>query len=237
MFLGMLHTPGMEIQGVNAKRADRTRTRLLRAATSLFGKRGYEATRLEAVAEAAGVTKGAIYHQFRDKRELFESVVERCVADVVRATKAHSRQRAEGLGHDSHSWARSLAAMEILLQAFSNPVTRRLLLIEAPAVLGRVRWQEIWGGEKMLGLARGLPYDAFRRGHLPADLVEPAAHLFLGAVQEAALAIGHSEDAEAARARFQATGRWLLESVLRPTAEELASEAAERGGSDRLAGS
>ena len=215
----------MEIQGAKTKKADRTRTRLLRAATRLFGKQGYEATRLEAVAEAAGMTKGAIYHQFRDKRELFESVVERCVADVVRATKAGSWQRAEGLGHDKHSWTRSLAALEILFQAFSDPVNRQLLLIDAPAVLGRARWQELWGGEKMLGFVRGLPYDAFRRGHLAEDLIEPAAHLFLGAVQEAALAVGHSEDTEAARARFQATGRWLLESVLRPTPEELASEA------------
>ena len=231
----MIHTPGMRVQS-KAERADRTRARLLRAATSQFAKVGYEATRLDAVAQAAGVTKGAIYHQFRDKRELFETVLERTVKEMVRSTKARSWARTEELGRDPHSWTRSLAALEILLQALSDPVNRNLLLIEAPAVLGRARWQELWGGA-MMGLVRGLPYDAFRRGHLSSDLVEPAAHMFLGAIQEAALAIGHSEEPEATRARFEAAGRWILESVLRPTAEELAIEERDRAGSDRAAGS
>src|SRR5438067_178491 len=70
-------------------KAEATRRGLLRAARKLFGKKGYASTSVDEVVRAAGVTKGALYHHFRDKDDLFRAVVEQVKVDVT-ATAADS---------------------------------------------------------------------------------------------------------------------------------------------------
>ena len=211
----------MEVKNLKTQRSERTRRRLLRVSQKLFSRSGFAGTSLDHVAVGAGVTKGAIYHQFRDKRELFEAAVRERVEDIVRTTRKRSAQWVERDGRGQRSWSRALFALQILLDALSEPANRRILLVEAPAVLGRERWQLVWG-EEMPQLVRGLSREAVRRGHMEPDLMEPTAHMFSGALQEAALAIGHSEDPTRARAEFEQAGRWILQSVLRPDRQELA---------------
>jgi AcrR family transcriptional regulator len=209
----MMHTLGMDVKSKKALQSERTRTALVREATRLFTLRGYEGTRIDEVARRARVTKGALYHQFRDKRDLFEAVVETLVTRLIESAKANSKLEMERRGISDKAPARYVAGTEILLDGLCEPAVRQVVLSDGPVVLGRERWSELWG-DRMLGLMRIVFRDAFRRGEIKPELVEPLAHMLYGALQETALAIGHAHDTERARAEFGAASRWLLESLL-----------------------
>lgn len=211
----MMHTLGMDVKSKKALQSERTRAALVREATRLFTARGYEGTRIDEVASRAQVTKGALYHQFRDKRDLFEAVVETLVTRLVDSAKDNSKREMERRGISDKAPARYVAGTEILIDGLCEPALRQIVLSDGPVVLGRERWSELWG-DRMLGLMRIVFRDAFRRGEIKPELVEPLAHMLYGALQETALAIGHAADPERARAEFGAASRWLLESLLKP---------------------
>src|SRR5258708_11049429 len=73
----------MSTMKVRGERGQATRRQLVAAATTLFATRGYEATSIEAVLEEAGVSRGALYHHFEDKRALFEAVLEAVATDLA----------------------------------------------------------------------------------------------------------------------------------------------------------
>jgi AcrR family transcriptional regulator len=210
----IFHTSGMDVKSKKALRSERTRAALVRSATRLLAERGYDGTLIDDVARRARVTKGALYHQFRDKRDLFEAVLERLVTDLVHNAKERSKQEMRRLGVSSKAPPRYVVGLDILLDGLCDPAVRRVVLTDGPVVLGRERWQALWG-ERMLELVRGVFRDSFRRGDIKPELVEPLAHLLFGALQETALAIGHADDPERARADFGAAARWMLENLLR----------------------
>ena len=200
-------------------RSERTRTALLREATRRFARLGYEATFVDDVALGAKLTKGAFYHQFRDKRDLFEAVVETRISDLIKTVKRQSGEQMDRLGVPRKAVPRYAAGLEILIDGLCKPANRRILLIDGAAVLGHERWSELWGA-RMLDLVRSVFRDAFKRGDIKPELVEPLSHMLYGALQEMALAIGHASDPDAARERFGAAAQWVLESVLRAEREE-----------------
>lgn len=210
----MMHTLGMDVKSKKALQSERTRAALVREATRLFTAHGYEETRIDEVAKRARVTKGALYHQFRDKRDLFEAVVETLVTRLIKSAKGNSRREMERRGISDKAPARYVAGTEILIDGLCEPAVRQVVLSDGPVVLGRERWSELWG-DRMLALMRIVFRDAFRRGEIKPELVEPLAHMLYGALQETALAIGHADDPERARAEFGAASRWLLESLLK----------------------
>lgn len=214
--MGLLHTSSMEVKTSKADQSERTRQALLRAATRLFAERGYEATFIDDIARRARVTKGALYHQFRDKRSLFEAVVETRVKELTDRTRALSGDAMERLGEPRKAWQRALAGLEIMLDGLSDPATQRIVLMEGPVVLGRARWDQLWG-ERVLRLVRGIFRDAQRRGAVKPELVDPIGHLMYGALQEAVHAIAHADDPASARQEFGEAARWVLEHLLRPT--------------------
>jgi len=120
----------------NAERVAETRGALLDAAAALFGRLGYEGTSTTAILEASGLTRGAMYHHFADKRDLFVAVASRVeralIADIeaTTATVTDARQRVR-------------AGVMLYLDAVSRPDRARILLRDAPAVLGPARWREL----------------------------------------------------------------------------------------------
>src|SRR5919202_4099086 len=129
-----IHTDCMENKHVVRSRA--MRERLLAHARDLFAERGYAAVGTEEIVRAAGVTRGALYHQFRDKAALFEAVVEAVEAETTAAIAAQAAAAQD-----------PLQALRLGGRAFlaicADPRVERILMLDAPGVLGSERWREI----------------------------------------------------------------------------------------------
>jgi AcrR family transcriptional regulator len=124
----------------NALRSERTRTALLDTARNRFARDGFAATSTPTIVEEAGVSRGALYHHFRDKADLFQAVVEREYATVAASIEAAAAQAMTGT---TDSVAILAAGGDAFLDAMRNPGRRRILLIDGPAVLGPETMREI----------------------------------------------------------------------------------------------
>jgi len=191
----------------NTSRSSATRSALLAAARPLFATRGYADVGTEEIVRAAGVTRGALYHQFADKRELFAAVFEELEAEVT-------QRIADGaLGGGIEDPIEALeAGVEQFLSVAAEPETQRILLIDAPSVLGWERWREI-GMRYGLGLVEGVLQAAIDAGRIEPQPVRALAHVLLGAVDEAAMVVARAEDQDAAREQMLAILRRLLRAL------------------------
>jgi AcrR family transcriptional regulator len=174
------------------ERSRATRAALIDAARRLFAERGYAAVSAEEIVTAAGVTRGALYHHFGDKRDLFRAVFE----DLERSVTDEIGLAIEVAGDPAAALAVGLARF---LDVCERPEVVRLALTDAPAVLGWVEWRSI-EARHGLGLIRATLGRAGGAGLRSPALVEVLAHLVLSALIEAALLIAHAPDRRAARA-------------------------------------
>src|SRR5438132_9720354 len=112
-----------------------TRQALLSAGRNAFANEGYQAAGIEAISRAARVTRGAFYHHFEDKRALFDA--------VVVALQAETTARIEEKGRAQRKiWDRMNVGIDAYLDACLEPAYGRIVIQEAPAVLGSKRFQE-----------------------------------------------------------------------------------------------
>lgn len=183
----------MKVKSWQRQQADRTREQLLETARRLFIEKGYAATPLEEVVAQAGMTRGALYHHFKDKRALFDAVVERTIEEmgdrVASVSKARVARQAKHKNHPD----RYVEALAVLLDEFGDPATRRLVLMDGPAVVGHERLGD-WLHGKVFGEVLRVIQERSGDGLVPPHLVEPLSHLIIGAVQEAALMMGEAAD-------------------------------------------
>jgi len=190
-----------------AERSEATRHALIEAARGLFAERGYADVGTEEIVRAAGVTRGALYHHFDGKRELFEAVYERVETGLAEriATGALSANADSPLGA-----MRAGAAM--FLQACTEPEVQRIALLDGPSVLGWDRWREI-GAEHGLGLIEASLQAAIEAGAIARQPVRPLAHVLMGALDEAAMLVARAEDPERMRAEAGQTLDTLLAAL------------------------
>src|SRR3979490_2057353 len=160
-----------------AEQSEATRAALLGAARPLFAERGYAAVATEQIVRAAGVTRGALYHHFAGKEELFAAVYEEVEADLV----AELRQVAT-VAADPLDALHKGAAM--FLEACRRPEVQRITLIDAPSVQGWERWREI-GLKHGFGLIQGVLEAGMEQGQIEPQPIRPLAHLLIGAMDEA----------------------------------------------------
>jgi AcrR family transcriptional regulator len=185
-----------------------TRDQLVEIATRLFAEHGYEATSIEAVLAAAGVSRGALYHHFAGKEALFEAVVE-AVSDRVMVQLAEvTRDCPDAVATLNTS---ALAWIDLA----GDPVIQRIVLIDAPSVLGWERWRAMDEG-RALGAVRAILEEISGEGRLAPRLVEPFAHMLLAALDELALVIARAEDPAAAMADGRAAVSELLHRLITP---------------------
>jgi AcrR family transcriptional regulator len=190
----------MTIKSTNKQeqRSAATRANLLAAARGLFAVRGYAAVGTEEIVRAAGVTRGALYHQFRDKEQLFEAVFEQVEAQ----TAQHVAERALG-AVATEPLAALRAGARAFLAVCADPEVERIVLLDAPAVLGWERWREI-GLRHGLGLVAGTLQAGMDAGAIAPQPVTPLAHVVIGALDEGALYVARAADRETARAEVEA---------------------------------
>ena len=163
----------------NRERTEEMRRRLLEAARALFVERGYPDTGTPEIVTTAGVTRGALYHHFADKRALFRAVVEAEAAAVATEIEAAGDD-----GGDAAS--RLLAGARAYLAAMAVPGRTRLLLVEAPAVLGDAEMRAIDGDHAERTLREGLG-DAMRAGAITPLPLAPLTSLLSAMFDRAAL--------------------------------------------------
>lgn len=180
---------------------------MIDAARPLFAASGFTAIGTEAIVRAAGVTRGAMYHQFSDKTELFAAVFEVVEAEMTRRIDAVVSKSGE-----SDPIALMKLGAATWLDACAEPEVQRIVLIEAPAVLGWERWRKIslrYG----MGLVQSLVSYAISVGRMPAQPVEPLSHVLIGALDEAALYLAQADDPARARHEVGAVIDRLVESL------------------------
>jgi AcrR family transcriptional regulator len=188
-----------------AERRATTRAALIAAGRSLFAERGYEDVSSEEIVVAAGVTRGALYHHFAGKRELFAAVFEEVEAELV------TRFDLSGLDGDDPLGVLTAAADQFLDLSLDSEV-QRIALLDGPAVLGWEAWHE---AEKRYGLGlieAGLT-TAIAAGQVRELPVPEVALMLLGAMMEAAMLLTRDPDRAAARERVGAALRTLLEGL------------------------
>jgi len=174
-----------------AERSAATRAALLAAARRLFAEKGYFATGREEVVEAAGVTRGALYHHFANKEDLFKAVFEEMEHEIV-AHVAEAAMSAKG------PLEQLAVGSQAYLDAAMDPAVQQVVLLDGPAVLS---WEVRQGIAEAcgLGLMREVLREAMEAGHLEKKPVEPLAHVLLAGLHEAAMYVARSPQPRKAR--------------------------------------
>lgn len=190
-----------------ADRSAATRDALIAAARPLFAADGFAGVGTEAIVRAAGVTRGAMYHQFADKTDLFAAVFEAVEAEVTARIGV-----AVGASGSSDPLALMKRGARAWLDACAEPEVQRIVLVDGPAVLGWARWREI-GLRHGMGLVHGLLAAAIEQGRIAEQPVEPLAHVLIGALDEAALYVAQSADQAAATAAVGAVVEHLVDAL------------------------
>jgi len=196
----------MEKGRTKADRKAETRAALVGAARRLFTERGYAATPTEEIIRGANASRGALYHHFRDKEEVFRAVYEEVDREVVGKIVAAA-------GGQEDAWDRLVVGCRTYLAASLDPAVQQIVLLDGPAVLGWEAWREIEGAYCM-GLMRGVLEGLADEGRLDAA-IEPLLHLLFGALSEGALLVARADDREAALAEVEATVTRLLNGLTR----------------------
>jgi AcrR family transcriptional regulator len=160
--------------------------RLVQAAAEIFGARGFAETSIDDINRATQLTRGALYHHFENKTDLFRAVFERKETELVdRVQRAAARSRDPWVGFEAGCMA--------FLEACQEPQIQRIVLIDGPAVLG---WDEVRSIEARttLALIRQGIERALQSGRLARRPVDPLAQILLGGISECAKGMARSGD-------------------------------------------
>src|SRR5215470_6735660 len=179
-----------------ADRSAATRDSLVAAARRLFAAEGFAEVPADAIVAAAGVTRGALYHQFADKTALFDAVLEAVEADIARrlaheVAAAGMSDPVEALRYAVRTW----------LDICVEPEIHRIALIDGPSVLGWSHWREVCQ-RHVFGLVQAVVERGIELGRIRALSARPLAHVLMGAGDEAALYVAEAADRTRARAEM-----------------------------------
>jgi AcrR family transcriptional regulator len=174
-------------------RSRATRAKLVKAARPLFARRGYTAVGTGEIARRAGVTRGALYHQFASKQDLFLAVYETVERELTERVAAQVLELA-ARGEAASPFAALQAGTRVFLEACRTPEVQRIVLVDGPAVLGWERWREV-AARYGLGQIEAALATAVEAQEIEPLPVAPLAHLVMGALDEAALLVVREPDA------------------------------------------
>ncbi|MGA7671357.1 MAG: TetR/AcrR family transcriptional regulator [Nitrolancea sp.] len=202
----------MSNRRTQAERRAQTRAALIEAARTLFGKRGYADVSLEEIVRAAGVTRGALYHHFEDKQDLFRVIVHAIEGEIDESIFCTE-------GEDLSGLERFRVAVRVFLEACTRQDVGQILLIDGPSVLGWQEWREIDAVPTLRLLEEGLE-ELATHGWIAPQPFKLLSHLIYGAVIEAGLYIASTSDPQALP-KMHATLEHLLSATLGWAASDL----------------
>lgn len=190
------------------ERTETTRRALLDTARKLFARYGYAATALESVVAECGLTKGAFYHHFVGKEQLFEAVFveeQQRIAESLATTYAARRAR--------DSVQAAYIACRAFLDICRDPAVQQITLLDAPAVLGWERMREIESDYGLAMIKDGIR-NAIAAKQLKKRDVEPLAHLLFGALCEGAMYMARADDQASAQRKVEREFKNILDALV-----------------------
>ena len=182
-----------------------TRQALLAAGKEIFARDGFQAAGIEAISRAARVTRGAFYHHFEDKQALFDAVVVAMQAEAVTAINEKSRGQRK-------IWDRLFIGIDAYLDICLDPAYARVVVQEAPAVLGARRFQEIEEAYPM-GLLKASMNALKRDGELAFEDMDLLSRMVDAMICKVALMLPEADHPKKLRERGQKIIASLLESL------------------------
>ncbi len=177
------------------------------AGRRLFAGQGFADVSTDAIAAEAGVTRGALYHQFADKVALFEAVLDAVEAGI--AARLAGEVAAAGVSDPVEDMRQ---AVRVWLEICAEPETRRIALIDGPSVVGWARWREVCQ-RHVFGLVEAVLEQGMETGRIRRQPVRPLAHVLMGASDEAALYVAEAADRARAQAEMTEALNRLIDGI------------------------
>ena len=177
------------------------------AGRRLFAEHGFAGVGTETIVAEADVTRGALYHHFADKTALFDAVFQEVEGDAA-------RRLAEQALADPEADARTIMkrSVDAWFDACDDPEIHRILLIDAPSVLGWSRFRELCM-DHVLGLIETVLVLGMDAGTFARQPIRPLAHVLVAAADEAALYIVAADDPVEARTEMRNTLARLIDTM------------------------
>ena len=176
-----------------AERTEVTRGRLIATARRLFAEKGFAATSTEEILSEAAVSRGALYHHFSSKTDLFRATFEAVEDELTAKLLAVATAGGE---------TDPIKILELGFNAFldqcDNPEVQRIVMLDAPTVLGWDTWHEL-DERYAFGTIKGVLAVAADSGRIDAKAVDSLTHLLVGAVMQAGMVVARSDDPAAAK--------------------------------------
>jgi AcrR family transcriptional regulator len=176
----------MMVENLKVIRGRETADRLVKTAAALFGSKGFNATPAEEIVSLARVTRGALYHHFKNKEGLFLAAFKAMQAEI-------SEQIMAAVEQENDPWEQLLAGCRGFLEACLDPRRYRIILLEGPAVLGWQLWRDLDAQYGTNDLRQGLQ-ELMDKGELKELPVEPLTRLLTGAMNEGVLWISNTKE-------------------------------------------
>jgi AcrR family transcriptional regulator len=187
------------------EQGEATRGQLVAAARALFGKRGFADVATGEIVERAGVTRGALYHHFPRKEDLFRAAWEAVEVDILERVALASIEASDpfdGLRRGSEAF------LDVCLDAD----VQQIVLIDGPVVLGWDTWQEL-DAQYGLGVVIAGLEAAVTAKQIDPQPLEPLAQMLLAALSQAGLMVARADDQAAARAEYGAVLLRILDGM------------------------
>lgn len=181
---------------------DAAKEAVLESAARQFARHGYQGAQLEEIVRLAGVTTGAVYHHFRNKKDLFKAVAVRMEQEILSAVQAAAST-------ESDPWARLRKGIAATLELSVRPDLQRIVYVDAPTVFGPSAWRDI-EMRYAYGLMHAGVSAMMENGLMKKGPPEVICSMLLGAIIEGAAAVARSEDKKAAIAQ----ARGLLDGLV-----------------------
>jgi AcrR family transcriptional regulator len=190
-----------------AERTEATRGRLIATGRRLFAQKGFAGTSTEEILGESSVSRGALYHHFASKTDLFQAVFEAVEDDLTAQVLAAATTTGE---------TDPMRILEIGFDAFLdqclNPEVQRIVMLDGPTVLGWDTWHEL-DERYAFGSIKAVLAVAASTGRIEEGAVDPLSHLLLGAIMQAGMVVARADDPAVAKRSMAASFAQLVSSL------------------------
>jgi AcrR family transcriptional regulator len=188
-----------------AERTEATRGRLVATARRLFAEQGFAATSTEEILEAASVSRGAMYHHFKSKTELFQAAFEAVEDDLTAEVLTAALVETDPIRQISRGF-------ESFLDQCRRMEVQRIVMVDGPTVLGWDTWHEL-DERYAFGSLKFVLTTAAEQGRITPESVDSWANLLLGALMQAGMVVARAEDPETAKRAMTLTFEQMLSAI------------------------